>query len=170
LPSKDTDSFSFDNYVDEDTIKLQANVARMQEEFTTLVQLLTKEREQYKQNEELHKLERDNLIQECTNLKDAMRTSASTINQMKLEFQGKIGDQAKRIEILSSHTKHPLEPDKDNTKSISSPIQKLLDNYYLLDEDSKKGLFYMTMTTNNEHYQRAIIQLQEEKLLNQTTL
>jgi len=81
---------------------------------------------------------------------------------MKLEFQGKIGDQPRRIEFLSSFTKQPRELGKENTTSltsISSPIRKLLDNYDLLDEDSKKGLFQMAMTTQNEHLQQAIIQL-----------
>jgi DnaJ-domain-containing protein 1 len=134
----------------------------MQEELAALVQLLTKEREKYKHDEELHQLERDTLIRECTDLKDAMKTSTSTINQMKLEFQGKIGDQPRRIEFLSSFTKQPRELGKENTTSltsISSPIRKLLDNYDLLDEDSKKGLFQMAMTTQNEHLQQAIIQL-----------
>jgi len=120
LPSKDTDSFSFDNYVSDDTIKLQANVAGMQEEFTAFLQLLTIEREIYKHNEELYRLERDTLIRECSDLKDAMETSTSTINQMKLEFQGKIGDQARRIESLSSLTKQPQELDKAITTSLMS--------------------------------------------------
>jgi 16S rRNA G1207 methylase RsmC len=56
------------------------------------------------------------------------------------------------------------------SNEISSPVQKLLDNFEILGNDSKKAIFQLVMNTNNEVLQCETIHLQESKMTYQKTL
>jgi hypothetical protein len=79
---------------------------------------------------------------------------------MRSEFQTQLGIQAAAIKNKPDDTSH----------RISSPIQKLLDNYDTLDDDNKKSLFQLAMTTENPELQRTILHLRESKMTHLTSL
>jgi vacuolar-type H+-ATPase subunit E/Vma4 len=53
---------------------------------------------------------------------------------------------------------------------ISSPIQKMLNNYKNLDEDTKKHLFQNALLTNYDALQREFMSLQHNKISSSISL
>jgi len=61
-------------------------------------------------------------------------------------------------------------PIPSSSKQISSPIQKMLNNYENLDDDTKKHLFQNALLTNNDALQRELMNLQQNKISSSVSL
>ncbi len=157
-PSDDSDELSFEHYVDQEKEQLKEDYVQLKHNFEHLIETLINEREDYKKEQRENKQERDIFLQEHADMKEYLTMSRKLMESMRSDFQQQLRTQ--------STTDKPI----DTTSKISSPIQKLLHNYDNLDNDTKKSLFQVAMTTDNLVLQRTILQLQESKISTSASL
>jgi hypothetical protein len=171
-PTKSSDEFSFDDYVDREKAELQKKFNQMTNDFQELLEALEKEKEKHRKEQLQNKQEKNIFICEQAEMKDYITMSKRLIDTIRSEFQEQLGVQAATIKSLTSNVNihNAAKITDDNNQHIPPPIQKLLDNYDILDDDNKKSLFQLAMTTTNPVLQKAIIQLQESKATNLTSL
>jgi hypothetical protein len=157
-PTKSSDEFSFDDYVDQEKVELQENLTQMKHDFQELLEVFEKEKEEHRKEQLQNKQERNIFIREQAEMKDYIRISKQLIDTMRSEFQEQLGVQAATIKSFTSNgnSSNDTKPTDENIQHISSPIQKLLNNYDNLDDDSKKSLFQLAMTTTNPVLQKTI--------------
>jgi hypothetical protein len=100
-------------------------------------------------------------------LKSAVINSKRENDKLRDELSSKLKEQSDLIQELMEETlrlmrKQLLSPPVETvseapipslSKQISSPIQKMLNNYENLDDDTKKHLFQNALLTNNDALQ-----------------
>ncbi len=165
INATDSEEFTIGNLSQGDdankiTDQLQADFVRIEKEFQDLMQVLTLERKHHDQ-------ERTSILNESMELKSAVINSKRENDKLRDELSSKLKEQSDLIQELMEETLRltqkqllspPVEtvseaPIPSSSKQISSPIQKMLNNYENLDDDTKKHLFQNALLTNNDALQ-----------------
>jgi hypothetical protein len=107
------------------------------------------------------------MLNQSMELKSAVINLKRENDKLRDEFSSKLKEQSDLIQELIEETLRltrkqllspPVEtvseaPIPSSSKQISSPIQKMLNNYENLDDDTKKHLFQNALLTNNDALQ-----------------
>ncbi len=107
----------------------------------------------------------------CEN--DRMRDECSSKLKQKSDLIQELSEEALRLtrkQLLSALTATASAPPSSSSNRISSPIQKMLNNYENLDDDTKRHLFQNALLTNNDVLQRELMSLQQSKMSSSVSL
>ena len=178
----DSEEFTFGNLSQgEDTNKitdqLQADLNRIEKEFQAAMQTLSSERTARDQ-------ERTSLLNESMEIKKAMIDSKRENDKSRDELNSKLQQQQELFRELTEESLQltrqqllsPVQTASQNSvptapvNRISSPIQKMLNNYENLDEETKKHLFQNALLTNNDTLQRELMNLQQNEISSSISL
>jgi hypothetical protein len=124
------------------------------------------------------------MLNQSMELKSAVINLKRENDELRDEFSSKLKEQSDLIQELIEETLRltrkqllspPVEtvseaPIPSSSKQISSPIQKMLNNYENLDDDTKKHLFQNALLTNNDALQRELMNLQQNKISSSVSL
>jgi hypothetical protein len=160
INATDSEEFTIGNLSQGDdankiTDQLQADFVRIEKEFQDLMQVLTLERKHHDQ-------ERTSILNESMELKSAVINSKRENDKLRDELSLKLKQQSDLIQELTEESLRltqqqllsPVQTTSQNSvhtvpvNRISSPIQKMLNNYDNLDEDTKKHYLPIMMHCN----------------------
>jgi hypothetical protein len=120
-----------------------------------LMDELERQRAEFDEERERYINETKILFEESNRLRKANDDARDIHEHLRNEMHNQVTTQDRLLQLIRSQ-QHTTSTD------ISSPVKRLLDKYYSLDDSSKQALWNSAMTTNNIALQHALFKLQDD--------